>query len=195
MEMPDGKQRQPNADLSEAALWYVRSKAKYLPTQEIHEFSSWLRRSPQNASAWLSIATRDHQRFAGISASNRLKQALLRVLRTKPCTERSSLSHRYLDHLKRKYLLPKVGLFAVTVCGVARWMFLDDGRSLKIAAAAFAGFALLKVKETVVSFRIVSGYFGSTESEVRDFLKFITAHFGDHADPKDESALTKSALD
>lgn len=198
MEMPDGKQRQPNADLSEAALWYVRSKAKYLPTEEIHEFSSWLRRSPQNASAWLAIATRDHQRISRVSARSRLKQALLRVLgtdRVKSHTERSSLSHRYLDHLKRKYLFAKLGLIAVALYGLGGWMFLEDVRSAKIGAAALVGFLLLKVKQIVVGFRVVSGYFGSTESEVRDFLKYITAHYGDHTDQKGDSALSKSALD
>lgn len=198
MEMPDGKQRHPNADLSEAALWYVRSKAKDLPTQEIHEFSSWLRRSPQNASAWLSIATRDRQRISGVSARSRLKQALLRVLGTdrgKSQTGRNSLSHRYLDHLKRKYLFAKLGLIAVAMCGLGGWMFLDDVRSAKIAAAALVGFLLLKVKEVVVGFRVVSGYFGSTESEVREVLKYITARYGDDTGQKEESALTKSALD
>lgn len=198
MEMPDGKQRQPDADLSEAALWYLRSKAKYLQTEEIREFASWLRRSPQNASALLSIATRDHQRFARQSATNRFKQALLRVVRTDRAqsrTEDRSLSYRYFYHLKRKYLFPKLGLLAVVVCGGIGWMFLDDGRSAKIAAAGGVGLLLLKIKETVVGFRVVSGYFGSKGSEVRDLLKFISAHYADHADPKEGSALGKSALD
>jgi hypothetical protein len=190
MEMPDGKQRQPAADLSEAALWYVRSKAKYLPTQEIHEFSNWLRRSPQNASAWTSIATRDKHRFARGSATNRFKQALLLGIdRGESQTEHRGLSHRYLDHLKRKYLWPKLGLFAVAGCGLAGGLFLDDARSMKIAAAALVGLVLLKVKEIVVGFRIVSGYFGSTESEVRDFLQFITAHYGDDIGRNEKSAL------
>lgn len=198
MEMLDGKQRLPNADLSEAALWYVRSKAKYLPTEEIHEFSSWLRRSPHNASAWLSIATRDHQRISRVSARSRFKQALVRVLgtnRAKSQTERSSLSHRYLEHLKRKYLSAKLGLIAVAACGLGGWMFLEDVRSAKIGAAALVGFLLLKLKEIVVGFRVVSGYFGSTESEVRDFLQYITAHYGDRTGQKEESAPPKSALD
>jgi ferric-dicitrate binding protein FerR (iron transport regulator) len=198
MEMPDGKQRHPAADLSEAALWYVRSKAKYLPTEEIHELSSWLRRSPQNSSAWMSIATRDRQRFSRGSATTRFAQALRHVFgadRAKSRNEHRSLSHRYFYHLKRKYLFPKLGLFAVTVCGLAAWVFVDDMRSMKIAAAAFVGLALLKVQEIVIGFRVVSGYFGSTESEVRHFIKFITAHYGDHAGQKEESALTKSALD
>lgn len=198
MEMPDGKQRQPTADVSEAALWYLRSKAKYLQTEEIREFASWLRSSPENASTLLSIATRDHQRLARQSVTNRLRQAFLRALRTDRAQSRSddrSLSYRYFDHLKRKYLLPKLGLFAVVACGGASWMFLDDARSAKIAAVALAGLLLLKIKETVVGFRVVSGYFGSTQSEVRDLLKFISARYDDHTDQKGGGALTKSALD
>jgi ferric-dicitrate binding protein FerR (iron transport regulator) len=179
MEMPGGKQRQSNADLSEAALWYVRSKAKYLPTDEIRELASWLRRSPENASALLAIATRDHQRISGQSATHRLKQAVACVLRgaraKSQAAEHRALAHRYFDHVKRKYLLPKRGLCVIATVGLAAWMFLDDVRSLQIAAAAFAGFLLLKVKEAVIGFRIVSGYFGTTETEARDLIEFIQA--------------------
>jgi ferric-dicitrate binding protein FerR (iron transport regulator) len=180
MEMPDGKQRHSNADVSEAALWYVRSKAKYLPTDEVRQFASWLRRSPENASALLAIATRDRQRLSGQNATHRLKQALVCVLRkdrakSQARVEHRALAYRYFDHVKRKYLFPKLGLLAVALCGVAGWMLVDDVRSLKIAAAAFAGFVLLKIKEAVIGFRIVSGYFGTNETEARDLIKFIQA--------------------
>jgi hypothetical protein len=184
MEMPDGKQRQPRADLSEAALWYLRSKAKHLPTEEIQEFASWLRRSPENASALLSIATRDHQRHFRRRATITFKQALMHVLRMDRAnshahTQHRTLSYRYFDHVKRKYFLPKLALLAVCACGVAGWIFLQDVRLLKIAIVAFVGFLLLMIREAVIGFRVVSGYFGSTESEVRDFVKFITAHGGE----------------
>lgn len=195
--MPDGKQRQPSADLCEAALWYLRSKAKYLPTEEMQEFSSWLRRSPENASALLLIATRDHRRAYRQSATNRFKQALVCVLRrdrVQSRAEHRSLARRYFDHVKRKYLLPKIGLLAVAACGVAGWMFLDDVRSLQIAAVAFVGLVLLMIKEAVIGLRVVSGYFGSTESEVRELIKFIAAA-PDRGATEEDSALTKSALE
>jgi len=184
MQTPDGKQRHPTIDLSEAALWYLRSKAKRLPTEELQEFASWLRRSPENASALLSLATRAHGRNPRPRSTNRFKQALARVLRMDGADKSASAEHRalslsYLNHVKQKHLLPKMGLLAVALFGVAAWMFLHDARLLKIAAASLACLLLLMIREAVIRFRVTNGYFASTESEVRDFVKFISSHRGD----------------
>jgi hypothetical protein len=194
MEMPDGKQRQPNV---EAALWYLRSKARSLPTQEVREFASWLRRSPENASALLSIATRAHRGHRE-RATSRFKRALACMLgldrpKSLAQADHRTLSRRYFDHVKRKYLLPKLGLLVVALCGLAGWMFLDDTRALKIASVALVGLSLLMIKEAVIGFRVMSGYFGSTESEVRDFVKFITAH-GEDIDFKGQGGKRRPSL-
>ena len=90
-----------------------------------------------------------------------------------------TLSLSYLKHVKRRHLLPKIGLLAVALCGRAGWMFLQDVRPLKIAAVCGVCFLLLLVREAVIGFRVMKGFFGSTESEVRDFVKFIASHRGD----------------
>ena len=99
MEMPDGKQRQPDVDLSEAVIWYMRSKAKHLPVEEMHEFESWLQRSPENATVLLTLAEREHR----VTARRRSASRLRRV---------------------PAYLLAKIGLLAAALCAVAGWMFL-----------------------------------------------------------------------
>src|SRR5688572_24896342 len=76
MEMPDGKERQPAVDISEAALWFLRSKAKYLQADEMQEFSSWLRRSPENAAALLTLAKMDRRVVPRRHSTSRFKQAL-----------------------------------------------------------------------------------------------------------------------
>lgn len=164
----------------------------------MQEFASWVRRSPENASALLSLATKAYPRNSRRHSTSTFKQALMHVLRmdrakSQPSTERRALSYRYLDHVKRKYFIPKFALLAVTVAGVAGWMFLQDVRPLKVAAVAFACFLLLTIREAVIGFRVVSGYFGSTESEVRDFVKFITTHRGD-IDFTDQGGKRRPAL-
>lgn len=184
MEMPDGKERQPAVDISEAALWFLRSKAKYLQADEMQEFSSWLRRSPENAAALLTLAKMDRRVVPRRRSTSRFKQALTGWLRweraeTQTTTKHRALSLSYLKHVRQKHFLPKIGLLAVAVCGVAGWMFLGDVRPLKIAVVSFVCFLLLMVREAVIGFRVMNGYFGSTESEVRDFVEFIAAHRGD----------------
>lgn len=179
MEMPEGKQRQPNADLYEAALWYLRSKAKDLPTEEMQEFASWLRRSPENASALLRIAEVEgcvipHRR------AGRVKQILARALGLEIAISQAMSKHRalslsYYKHVRQKSRYPKIGLLVVALCGVGAWMFLGDTRPAKIAAVAIACFVLLMIREAVVRFRVEQGYFGSTESEVRDFVRYVVA--------------------
>lgn len=177
MEMPDGKRRQPDAD-SEAMIWYMRSKAKHLPAEEMREFERWLHGAPENASALLAIAERDRRVISRVPSADSKQQ---------------SISYEYLRHLKKQYFLPKMGLLAATLCGVAGWIFLQDLRLLKLAAVSFGCFALLIIREFVVGFRIASGYFGSTESEVRDFIQFITAHRHD-IDFTDDSGKRRPAL-
>jgi len=183
MEIPEGKQRQSNADLYEAALWYLRSKAKDLPTEEMQEFASWLQRSPENASALLRIAEVEGcvipRRRAG-----RFKQIVARALglelaHTQTTSKHRALSLSYYKHMRQKSQYPKIGLLLVALCGVGTWMFLGDARPAKIAVVAFACFALLMIREAVVRFRVEHGYFGNTESEVRDFVKYIVARRGD----------------
>lgn len=198
MAMPDGKQRRPEADLSEAIIWYMRSKAKHLPAEEMREFESWLHGSPENAAALLTLAEREHHITARRRSTSKLTQARARLLLmdrpgSQISTEHSAISHDYFRHLKRKYLLPKIGLLAATVCGVAGWMFLLDTRLLKVAAVAFGCFLLVMIREAVVGYRVANGYFGTTESEVRDFIKFITAH-RDRIDFTDEGGTRRPGL-
>jgi hypothetical protein len=167
MEMPESKQPEPNADLYEAALWYLRSKAKNLATDEVQEFASWLQRSPENASALLRIAEAEGYCIP--------RGPIVRPLRldrsdTWQSAKHRALSQSYYKHVKQQSLYPKIGLFVVALCGVAGWMFLDDVRLLRIAVVAFA---------CVVGFRVGSGYFDNSESEVRDFVNFIVARRGD----------------
>lgn len=178
MEMPDGNRRQPDAD-SEAVIWYMRSKAKHLPAEEMRDFESWLRRSPENAAALLAIAERDHRVTPRVASQVSRKG--------------SSISHEYLKHLKKQYFWPKMGLLAATLCAVAGWLFLQDMRLLKLAAVAFGCLVLLMIREVVIGLRVANGYFGTTESEVRDFIQFITAHC-DHIDFTDESGKRRPAL-
>jgi hypothetical protein len=167
MEMPESKQQQPTADVCEATLWYLRSKAKHLPKAEVHEFARWLRRSPENASALLQIAAIER------SAGPFDRAAPLGI------PERRALSLIYYKHVKRQYLYPKFGLLTIALGSVAAWMFLQDPRPLKIALVAVACFVLMLVRERVLRYRVKHGYFGGTESEVRDFVKFIAAYRGD----------------
>lgn len=160
MEMPEGKQRQPNA-LHEAAIWYLRSMAKHLSSNEREELASWLRQSPEHASAFFLI------------------RRVVQRAKPRRATKHRALSLIYYKHVKQRSLYPKIGLLAIAVCGAAAWMFLDDARPLKIGVFAFACFLALVLRDVVVGFRVANGYFGSTESEVRDFIKFITAHRGD----------------
>jgi hypothetical protein len=175
MDMPEGKLPQPKAEVCEAALWYVRWAGRHPPTEEMHEFRSWLRRSPENVAAVLQLATMDRQAIP--------QRMLDRVLRLDPAgplaSSKRALSLTYYKHIKRQYLYPKIGLLTVAVGGVAGWMFLDDVRPLKIAAVAVVCFLLLLVREAVLRFRVENGYFGGTESEVRDFVKFIIGRRGD----------------
>jgi len=167
MEMPESKQQQPTADVCEATLWYLRSKAKRLPKAEVHEFARWLRRSPENASALLQIAAVERS----AAPSDRVAPLGL--------PERRALSLIYYKHVKRQYLYPKFGLLTIALGGVAGWMFLDDLAPLKIAAVAVLCFVLMLAREAVLRYRVERGYFGGTESEVRDFVKFIAARRGD----------------
>ena len=155
----------------------MRSKAKHLPAEEMREFENWLHCSPENASALLAIAETDRR-------VDRPSQAV---------RQHSSISHEYLRHLKKQYFLPKMGLFAAALCGVVGWILLQDMRLLKLAAVAFGCFVLLMIREIVVGFRVTNGYFGTTESEVRDFIQFITTH-RDEIDFTDESGKRRPAL-
>jgi hypothetical protein len=202
MEMPDGKQRQPDADLSEAALWYLRSKAKHLPSEERDEFAKWMRHSPENIAAILSIATMDRHGVPRWREAGRVKQLLMliamRMLRLRRAeshesTKHRAISHSYFKHLKRKYFWPKLGLLAATLCSVAGWICFEDVRPLKLAAVAFGCLLLLVIREAVVGFRVTKGYFGTTESEVRDFVKFIRTHPED-IDFTDEGGKRRPAL-
>lgn len=183
MEMPEGKQRPPNA-LHEAAIWYLRSMAKQLSLSERNEFASWLRDSPENVSSFFLVRTVVRRVVPRRRSTSRLKKALTRVLRldragTVAYSRHRTLSLSYYKHVQQQSLYPKIGLLAVAVCGGASWMFLHDARSLKIAAVAFVCFGLLMLREAVIGFRVANGYFGNTESEVRDFVKFIMAHRSD----------------
>jgi hypothetical protein len=175
MEMPEGKQRWPEAEVYEAALWYVRWTGKNLSMDEMHDFTSWLRRSPENAAALLQLAALDH-RVIPRRMFERVRMDRADPLRS---VKHRALSLTYYNHIKRQYLYPKVGLLTVTVCGVAAWMFLHDVRALKVAAVAATCFLLMILRETVLRFRVENGYFGGTESEVRDFVKFIIRRRGD----------------
>lgn len=174
MEMPEGKQRQPNAEVCEAALWYLRSKAKELSPDEMREFWRWVQGSPKNLATLLQFADIDPRVIPRIELTH-------------------ALSLTYYKHVKRQTLYPKIGLIAVALCGVACWMFLDDLRPLKIAAVAVACFLLMLVREAVLRFRVENGYFGGTESEVRDFLEFITKRRGE-IDFTDQGGKRRPAL-
>ena len=183
MEMPEGKQQRPNA-LHEAAIWYLRSMAKQLSKSERDEFASWLRSSPENVSAYFLTRAVVRRAIPRQRSRSKLKQVLARVLPLdRPGTFASlrqrALSLGYYKHVKQQSLYPKIGLLAVALCGVCAWMFLQDVRPLKIAAIAFTCFLLLRAREVVIGFRVANGYFGSTESEVREFVKFITTHRSD----------------
>lgn len=196
MEMPEGKQQPPKADLHEAVLWYLRSKAQHLPTEEMHEFVSWLRRSPANAAALLRIAEEDRRVVP--RRQGRYTRVLRRVLRrgraeSSGSAKRRALSLSYYNHVRRQSLYPKIGLLVVTLCGVCGWMFLDDVRPAKIAAVAFGCFLLMMIREFVLRLRIEKGYFGGTESEVRDFVAFITA-CRDDIDFTDEGGKRRPTL-
>jgi hypothetical protein len=198
MEMPEGKQQPPKADLHEAVLWYLRSKAKQLPTEEMHEFVSWLRRSPANASALLRIAEEDRRVVPRRHWMGRFNRALGRVLRRGRADSSESSKHRalslsYYKHVRRQSLYPKIGLLFVTLSGVSGWMFLDDVRPLKIGAVALACFLLMLVREFVLRLRIEKGYFGGTESEVREFVAFIRA-CRDDIDFTDEGGKRRPSL-
>src|SRR5687768_14224696 len=93
MAIPDGKQRQPDADLSEAMIWYMRSKAKHLPAEEMREFERWLHRAPENASALLSIAERDHHVISRRRSTNRLNRARARLQDLKRAASRAGTKH------------------------------------------------------------------------------------------------------
>lgn len=155
--MPEGKQRPPNA-LHEAAIWYLRSMAKHLPSSERDELASWLRQSPEHASAFYLISR------------------VVRRARPRRASAHHTLSQSYYKHVKRQYLYPKIGLLAIALCGVAGGMFLGEARLWQVGAFAFACWGALKLREWVVSYRIEKGYFGSMESEVRDFIEFIATH-------------------
>lgn len=180
MDVLDGKQRHSNADLPEAALWYLRSKSKYLSRDEMRELASWLRRSPENASALLAIAAGEHRQSSRHGAFGTIKQMLMCAWQvnntnSKEYTEHRTLSYRYLDHIKRKYLFPRWGLIALALCGLAAWMSSQDVRALKIAVVAFAGCLLLTIRQGLIRLRVASGDFGSTESEARELIKFVIA--------------------
>lgn len=184
MEIPDGKQKQPDADLSEAMIWYMRSKAKRLAAAEMREFESWLHRAPENASALLTIAEREHHATSHRRSTSRLNRARVRIERlnrvaSQASTKLGAISQDYLRHLKKRYFWPKLGLLTATACSAAGWLIYQDTRLLKIGTVAFVCFLLLTIREAVVGFRIANGYFGTTESEVRDFISFVGAHRND----------------
>lgn len=176
----------------------MRSKAKHLPAEEMREFESWLRRSPENASALLSIAARDRHGKSRHRSTNRLKRVLRQVLRqdsraSEASAERGAISKDYFKHLRKKYLLPKIALLATALCGVAGYLFLQDDRLLQVSGIAFGCFSLLWIREVVVGLRIKHGYFGSTESEVRDFVTYIS-RYRDEIDFTDEGGKRRPAL-
>ena len=160
MKIHEGKQHQPSA-LHEATIWYLRSMAKHLSTGERDELATWLRQSPEHASAFFLI------------------RSVVSRAGPRPSTKRSALSHSYCKHVKQQSLYLKIALIVIAMCGVAGSMLLQDTRPLKIGAFAAGCFLLLVLRDAVVGFRVANGYFGSTKSEVRDFIKFITKHRGD----------------
>ncbi len=180
MEMPEGKQQRPNA-LHEAVLWYLRSAGKSLSASEQDELESWLRRSPENVSAFFLTRAVVRRTIRHRRSKGRIERILARVLHldgsaTFASLKQRALSSSYYTHVNQQSVFPKIGLNGMALCGVVTWLFLDDVRPLKMAAVAFACFVLLKAREAVIGFRVAQGYFGSTESEVRDFVKFIVAH-------------------
>jgi len=165
-------------------IWYMRSKAKHLPAAEMQEFERWLHRSPENASALLTIAERDHHASPRRRSTTRLKRARARLMHlnrvaSQATTKHSAISQDYFRHLKRRYFWPKLGLLTATACSAAGWLIYQDSRLLKIGTVAFVCFLLLTIREAVVGFRVANGYFGTTESEVRDFISFIGSHRDD----------------
>ena len=180
--MPERKQHPPDAAINEAVLWLLRSR--HLSIGERRELARWLRRSPGNVSALLLLTAVLRRPVIHRRPANWFERALTWLLPAprvdvRSCSRQYALSLSYLEHVRKRYFRPKIALLCVAVFGVACWWVLDDLRPLNVALVAFAGFLLLIAREVVVGYRIVHGYFGNTESEVREFVKFITEHRAD----------------
>lgn len=184
-------------DPSEAALWTVRARDG-LTNDQKREFVAWIKNSPENVSELLEMLrieetlTRHSLKspFWGRGdvthilkpsphppLEERLKERTGNIGQERHNHEISTLlgravSSTYLEHYRKDNRPAKATLSGLSILLLVTSTTIYPA-AIPAAALCIASLAALALKESLVSYRITHGLFGSTTSEIRALLRFL----------------------
>jgi hypothetical protein len=121
----------------------------------------------------LTNRIRQRMLFLEVSTGIRVRVMLDQAKEKADTAKEVALSLTYLGHLRKRHFRVKVFLLASSAALAVLGIKFPTFDLLALASTPVAFFALILLKELVIEYRIRHGFFGTSQSEAREMIRFL----------------------